>query len=212
MITEEDRHALRVVQRLGIVRPAQLEANGIPRSRLYRLLRKRLIKRQSRGVYTAITHRMTAKHTLATVARQVPGGTFCLLTALHFHELTSQAPAVVWIALPEKARTPQLAQPPLRVARFSGLALSKGIEIHRVEGVDLRVYSAAKSVADCFKYRHKVGIEVAVEALRAFTHRHRGDASALARYARICRMSRVMQPYLDAMARGAHVLRARARL
>ena len=200
MITDQDRHALRVVRRLGIVRPAQLEAHEIPRSRLYRLVRKGFIERRARGIYTVAKHPVTARHTLATVARQVPGGTLCLLTALRYHELTTQAPAEVWIALPEKARKPRLAHARLRVARFSGLSLSEGIETHRVEGVDVRVYSAAKTVADCFKYRHKVGIDVAVEALRDFSRRHRGGATALARYARICRVSRVMQPYLDAIA------------
>jgi predicted transcriptional regulator of viral defense system len=106
----------------------------------------------------------------------------------------------VWIALPEKARRPRLDYPRLRVARFSGSALTEGIEVHRVEGVPLRVYTPAKTVADCFKYRNKVGIDVAVEALRDFTRKYRGHATELARYARICRVSRIMQPYLDAIA------------
>ena len=147
-------------------------------------------------------HPVTANHTLAQVGRRVPGGVFCLLTALRFHELTTQAPADVWIALPEKARKPKLDYPRLRVARFSGAALTEGIETHRLEGVEVRVYSAAKTVADCFKYRNKVGVDVAVEALRDFSRRHRGGATELARYARICRVSRVMQPYLDAIAGG----------
>lgn len=182
------------------MRPTELEAHGIPRSRLYRLVRKGLIERQARGIYTARDHPITAEHSLATVAKQVPAGVFCLLTALRFHELTTRAPAEVWIALPEKARKPKLDYPRLRVTRFSGPALTEGIETHRVEGVDVRLYSAAKTVADCFKYRNKVGIDVAVEALRDFSRRHRGGATDLARYARICRVSRVMQPYLDAIA------------
>jgi predicted transcriptional regulator of viral defense system len=200
MADTRDNQALRIIRRLGIVRPTQLEAHGIPRSRLYRLVRKGLIERQARGIYTASEHPVTAEHTLATVAKQVPSGVFCLLTALRFHELTTQAPAEVWIAMPEKARRPRLDHPRLRVTRFSGPALTEGIETHRVEGVDVRTYSAAKTVADCFKYRNKVGIDVAVEALRDFSRRHRGGATELARYARICRVSRVMQPYLDAIA------------
>jgi predicted transcriptional regulator of viral defense system len=124
----------------------------------------------------------------------------CLLTALRFHGLTTQSPAEVWIALPEKARKPRMDYPRLRVARFSGSALTEGIERHRVEGVEMRVYSAAKTVADCFKYRNKLGIDVAVEALRDFSRRNRGGATELARFARICRVARVMQPYLDAIA------------
>jgi predicted transcriptional regulator of viral defense system len=200
MAANRDSQALQVIRRLGILRAADLEAHGIPRSEIYRLVRKGLVERQARGIYSASKHPVTAEHTLAQVAKQVPGGVFCLLTALRFHELTTQAPAEVWLALPEKARKPKLAHPRLRVTRFSGPALTEGIETLRVEGVEVRVYSAAKTVADCFKYRNKVGIDLAVEALRDFSHRHRGGATELARYARICRVSRVMQPYLDAIA------------
>lgn len=200
MAAPRESHVLEVVRRLGIVRAAELEAHGIRRAQLYGLVRKGLVERQARGIYVATRHPITAEHTLAQVAKQVPGGVFCLLTALRFHELTTQAPAEVWIALAEKARKPRLAYPRLRVARFSGPALTEGIETHRVEGVDVRIYSAAKTVADCFKYRNKLGIDVAVEALRGFSRRHRGGANELARFARICRVSRVMQPYLDAIA------------
>jgi len=130
----------------------------------------------------------------------VPSAVFCLLTALRFHGLTTQAAPEVWIALPEKARRPRLEHPRLRVARFSGPALTEGIEEHRAEGVTLRIYSAAKTVADCFKYRNKIGVDVAVEALRDFARKHRGGAGDLHRFARICRVARVMQPYLDAIA------------
>jgi predicted transcriptional regulator of viral defense system len=200
MAANRDSRALQVIRRLGIVRATDLEAHGIPRNEIYRLVRKGQVERQARGIYTAIEHPITAEHTLARVAKQVPVGVFCLLTALRFHELTTQAPAEVWLALPEKARKPRLAHPRLRVSRFSGPALTEGIETLRVEGVDVRIYSAAKTVADCFKYRNKVGIDVAVEALRDFSRRHRGGANELARFARICRVSRVMQPYLDAIA------------
>lgn len=191
---------LRLIRRLGIVRPIDLEAQGIPRAQLYRLVREGLVARQGRGLYVTRQHPYTAEHALAQVAKRVPAGVFCLLTALRFHGLTTQSPADVWLALPEKARKPRLEYPRLRVARFSGAALTEGIEIHRFEGVELRVYCAAKTVADCFKYRNKVGIDVAVEALRDFSRRHRGGATELARFARICRVTRIMQPYLDAIA------------
>jgi predicted transcriptional regulator of viral defense system len=200
MRSPRESQALQVIRHLGLVRAADLEAHGIPRGQLYRLVHKGLVERQARGIYAASKHPVTAEHTLAQVAKQIPGGVFCLLTALRFHELTTHAPAEVWIALPEKARKPRLATPRLRVTRFSGSALTEGIETHRVEGVKVRIYSTAKTVADCFKYRNKVGIDVAVEALRDFSRHHRGGATELARYARICRVSRVMQPYLDAIA------------
>lgn len=200
MADQRESQALQLIRRRGLVRAADLEAHGFPRGHLYRLLEKGLIARQARGVYVASKHPVTAEHTLAQVAKRVPGGVICLLTALRFHELTTQSPAEVWVALPEKARKPKLDYPRLRVARFSGQALSEGIEDHRLEQVNVRVYSAAKTVADCFKYRNKVGIDLAVEALRDFSRKHRGGATDLARYARICRVTRVMQPYLDAIA------------
>lgn len=200
MDASRERQALRIVRQLGIARATELEAHGVPRAQIYQLVRKGLLERQARGIYVASRHPFTAEHTLAQVAKRVPGGVLCLLTALRFHELTTQEPAEVWIALPEKARKPRLDYPRLRVARFSGAALTEGIETHRLEHVDVRVYSAAKTVADCFKYRNKVGIDVAVEALRDFSRKHRGGATELARFARICRVTRVMQPYLDAIA------------
>ena len=200
MAASRESQILQLIRRLGIARPADLEAHGIPRGQFYRLARKGLVERQARGIYVATRHPYTAEHTLAQVAKRIPGGVLCLLTALRFHGLTTQAPAEVWIALPEKARRPKLDYPRLRVTRFSGAALTEGIETHRLENVDVRVYSAAKTVADCFKYRNKVGIDVAVEALRDFSRRHRGGAAELARFARICRVTRVMQPYLDAIA------------
>jgi len=200
MATTRKDQALEIIRELGIVRPVDLEARGISRGVLYRLVRDDLVVREARGIYVASQHPYSAEHTLAHVAKRVPAGVFCLLTALRFHELTTQNPAEVWIALHEKARKPRLDYPRLRVARFSGPALKEGIETHRLENVEVRVYSAAKTVADCFKYRNKVGIDVAVEALRDYYRSHRGGANELARFARICRVSRVMQPYLDAIA------------
>jgi predicted transcriptional regulator of viral defense system len=200
MPTRSEQQAIAIIGQMGMARPCELEARGISRPRLSRLVKRGLVLRQSRGVYVAARHAPTAEHTLAQVAKLVPNGIFCLLTALRLHGLTTQSPAEVWIALPEKARRPQLGYPRLRVARFSGRALTEGIEERRAEGVTLRVYSAAKTVADCFKYRHKIGIDIAVEALRDFSRKHRGGATDLARYARICRVVRVMQPYLDSIA------------
>src|SRR5690606_19764146 len=192
--------ALRLIGRQGMARPKDLEARGITRAHLSRLVGDGLVRRESRGIYVLAEHAPTAEHTLAQVAKRVPEGVFCLLTALRMHGLTTQSPAEVWVALPEKARRPKLDYPRVRIARFAGAALTEGIEERVVEGVTLRVYSAAKTVADCFKYRNKIGIDVAVEALRDFSRKHRGGASDLARFARICRVTRVMQPYLDAIA------------
>lgn len=189
-----------MIEEMGLVRPVELEARGVPRAHLYRLVRDGLVQRLGRGVYARARHRLTAEHTLAHVAKRIPAGVFCLLTALRFHELTTVSPARVWVALPEKARKPKLDYPRLRVARFSGPAFTEGVESHRVEGVEIHVYSAAKTVADCFKYRNKIGVDLAVEALRDFSRKYRGGATELARFAAICRVTRVMQPYLDSIA------------
>lgn len=198
-MTESGRQrALRLIERQGIARPRELEGQGVSRALLARLVKAGLVLRQARGIYVLAEHALSESHTLAQVAKRVPQAVFCLLTALRFHNLTTQSPAEVWITLPEKARRPRLDYPRVRVARASGLALTEGIEERRVEGVVIHVYSAAKTVADCFKYRNKVGIDVAVEALHDFSTKHRGAADELSRFARICRVSRVMQPYLDA--------------
>jgi predicted transcriptional regulator of viral defense system len=200
MRTKAKEPEIEMIRRMGIVRPSDLETRGIPRARLYSLVREGLVERRGRGIYVARDHALTADHALAQAAKRVPNGVLCLLTALRFHGLTTQSPAEVWIALPEKARKPRLDYPRLRIVRFSGKALTEGVETHPVEGVNVRFYSAAKTVADCFKFRNKIGIDVAVEALKDFSRTHRGGANELARFARICRITRVIQPYLDAIA------------
>ena len=191
--------ALRVIRKQGLARPRDLARHGIYRVQLARLVDAGAVERIARGVYVAADHGISADLAAAIVAIRVPSAVICLLTALRLHDLTTQQPHELWVALPGKARRPQLDYPRLRVARFSGAALTEGIETHRIEGVPVRVYSAAKTVADCFKYRNKIGIDVAVEALRDFTRKHRGGATALAHFARVCRVTRVMQPYLDSL-------------
>ena len=192
--------ALRVIRRMGLARPRDLAPFGIHRAQLARLVETGLVERFSRGVYVLKGHEFSVDVAVAIVTTRVPSAVICLMTALRLHGLTTQQPHEVWIALPEKARRPELDYPRLRVARFSGAALTEGIERRRIEGVEVRVYSAAKTVADCFKYRNKIGIDVAVEALRDYTRRHRGGAGELAHFARVCRVTRVMQPYLDSLA------------
>jgi predicted transcriptional regulator of viral defense system len=200
MTSSRQDETTQLIKKMGLVRPRDLKAHGVTRAHLSRLVSEGKVVREARGVYMATGHMPSTEHTLAHVAKRVPGAVFCLLTALRLHDLTTQSPARVWIALPEKARRPILDYPRLRVARFSGPAWTEGIDERRVEGVVIRVYSAAKTVADCFKYRNKVGIDVAVEALRDYSRKYRGGANELARFARICRVSRIMQPYMDAIA------------
>ena len=136
---------------------------------------------------------------LAEVARRVPKGVVCLLSALRFHGLSTQAPFEVWLAIENKAITPKLDYPPLRIVRFSGAALTEGVEEHVVDDVTVRITCIAKTVADCFKYRNKIGLDVALEALREAWHEKRMTSDDLWRYAKVCRVANVMRPYLDSL-------------
>src|SRR5580692_6958545 len=164
--TKPIERTMQYVRRKGIVRPRDLEAVGIPREYLLRLHRQGRLSRTGRGIYSLPDASVTERHSYAEVAKRVPEAVLCLLSALAFHEITTQNPASVWIALGKGARTPAIASPSLRVIRLTEPSLSEGIEIHSVEGVTVRVYSTAKTVADCFKFRNKIGLDVAIEALK----------------------------------------------
>lgn len=138
-------------------------------------------------------------HTLVEATRRVPHGIICLLSALRFHDLTTQNPFQVWLAVERKARVPKPESIPIRFIYMSGLAFEEGIEKHMVEGVILHVFGAAKCVADCFKYRNKIGVDVAVEALFDYRRSQGYDADALWHFAKVCRVSTVMRPYMEAI-------------
>jgi predicted transcriptional regulator of viral defense system len=183
----------------AVLRPGDFIAAGVPRERLYAMVRKGEVVRVSRGLYARPGAQMSVRRSLVEVASLAPNAVFCLLSALRFHDLTTQSPSQVWLAVENKAWRPRVDAVDLRLVYMSGEAFTAGIETHRVEGVPVRVYSAAKTVADCFKYRNKIGIDVAIEALRDYNHRHRGGADELWRYAEICRVARIMRPYLEAI-------------
>lgn len=136
---------------------------------------------------------------LAEVASKHPRVLVCLLSALSFHGLTTQAPFEVWIAVDNKARTPQSSYPPLHVARFSGAALTEGIELHHIEGVPVKITNVSKTIADCFKYRNKIGLDVAMEALKEAWNAKRVSMDELWHYGQICRVQNVMRPYLEGL-------------
>lgn len=188
-----------LVRSLGLIRPRDLEPIGIPRISLTRAVRRGQLERVGRGLYGLPGRQVSAHGALAEVARRVPKGVVCLLSALRFHGLTTQAPFEVWLAIENKAITPKLDYPPLRVVRFSGAALTEGVEEHVVDDVTVRITSIAKTVADCFKYRNKIGLDVALEALREAWHEKRMTSDDLWRYAKVCRVANVMRPYLDSL-------------
>jgi predicted transcriptional regulator of viral defense system len=191
--------AMRYIQKHGIVRPSEIEAIGVPRIYLSRLYRQGRILRSGRGIYSLPDAAVTELHTYAEVAKRVPDAILCLLSALAFHGITTQNPAAVWIALGKGARKPAIASPALRVVRLTGPSHTEGIEKHRAEGVDIRVYSVAKTVADCFKFRNKIGLDVAIEALKDSLRQRKTTSNEIYRYAKICRVSNVIRPYMEAL-------------
>jgi predicted transcriptional regulator of viral defense system len=191
---------LELVRDRGVLRPRDLDRHGIPRTYLVRLHRQGVLERPSRGVYVLADAEPTEHHDLAEACKRVPHAVVCLLSALRFHGLTTQAPFEVWLAIDRKARVPKAMSLQVRVMRFSGVALTTGVEEHVIEGVPVRIYGPAKTVVDCFRYRNKIGTDVALEALRESLRKRRCSANDLWKLARELRILSVMRPYLESAA------------
>jgi predicted transcriptional regulator of viral defense system len=183
-----------------VFRSQDLEHEGISRAQIKRLHDRGLVERIGRGLYRVPGSEVTEHQTLVEACKRVPQGVICLLSALRFHGLTTQSPFEVWLALDRKAWLPRVESPPLHVVRFSGQALTSGIESRLIQGSEVRVYEPAKTVADCFKYRNKIGLDVAIEALRDCVEQRRCSFDDLWTYAKVCRVSNVMRPYLESLA------------
>lgn len=183
----------------GVIRPRDLDAYGIPREYLRRLCNKGVLERRSRGIYALTDADLTEHHSLVLASKRVPKGVVCLLSALRFHQLTTQTPFEIWMAIDRKARLPKTEGVPLHIVRFSAAALTEGVEHHQVEGMEVPVYCLAKTVVDCFKYRNKIGLDVALEALKECLRERRCTIDELWRYAKICRVANVMRPYLESL-------------
>jgi predicted transcriptional regulator of viral defense system len=197
MSSKLDR-AARLIRKRRVIRASEAEKAGIPREYLRRLMDSGVIVRRARGVYAAAEDEPTEHHSLAEVSRVAPESVVCLLSALAFHDLGTQMPHEVWIAIGSKARIPRRVAVQLQPVRMSGEALTAGIDVHRIEGVAVRIFGPGKTVADCFKFRNRIGLDIAVEALRTY-RRNRGDLNDLWRYAEICRVTRIIRPYLEAL-------------
>jgi predicted transcriptional regulator of viral defense system len=198
-ITPREHEVLELVRELGIVRGNDLEERGFSRRYLSRLTGKGGLERISRGLYGVPDSEVTEHQSFAEIAKLYPDVVVCLLSALQFHGLTTQMPRQVWIAVAVDRRSPAKTPVRVRVVRFSGRALTEGVEIHNVGSVPVNVYSVAKTVADCFKFRNKIGTDVAVEALRESLRDRRTSPDELLKFGAICRVEKVMQPYLEAM-------------
>ena len=183
----------------GLIRPRDLTERGLPTVALTRLVRHGRLQRVGRGLYSLPDRPVSEHNALAEVARKHPQAIVCLLSALRFHDLTTQSPFQVWLAIPNKARAPKMDYPPLRIVRFSGEALIVGVEDHVIDGVPVRVTSVARTVADCFKFRNKIGLDVALEALQEAWRAKRVSMDKLWRYAALCRVANVMRPYMESL-------------
>ena len=186
-------------ERGGILRAAEVIRLGVHPRTLYAMRDAGTIERLSRGVYRLASMPPLGSPDLVAVALRVPEGVLCLLSALAVHDLTTQIPHEVHVALKRGAEPPRLEHPPVRVFWFTGAAFTSEIERHVLDGVRVRVYGAAKTVADCFKYRNKLGLDVALEALKLYLRKKRGHSDDLMRSARVCRVETVMRPYVEAL-------------
>ena len=180
-----------------VLRPADLRRLDLPTSYLGRLVRAGQLVRRTRGVYAPAEAEISTQHDWELACLRVPQGVLCLTTALAFHEIGTQSPRVVWMAIDGKAWQPRIEYPPIRFVRFSGAALHYGVITASSGRITLRVTAAAKTIADCFKFRRKLGLDVAVEALREGWRERKFTLAELAEAARVCRVARVMQPYLE---------------
>ena len=195
----ETEQAVKLMQAVGVVRAGELTQRGIHPVTLRRLLERGVVERDGRGLYRLVGAEVSENYSLIQAAKRVPKGVICLLSALRFHGLTTQKPFEVWMAIERGTRRPVADAPPLRVHYFSGEAFTTGVEEYETEGVILRVYNPAKTVADCFKFRYKIGVDVALEALRDTLKKRKATVDEVWRYAEICRVARVIYPYLEAL-------------
>jgi predicted transcriptional regulator of viral defense system len=192
--------ALLRLARKGPVRARDLDEAGIPRAYLRRLCDRGLLEQVDRGLYRLANAPVTELHSLAEVAKRVPHAIVCLASALQVHGLTTEAPHAVWVLIDRHARLPKLSYPKLEVVRASGTAREHGVESRTIEGTPMQVTTPAKTVADCFRYRRHVGLDVALAALRDYLRKKRGGVDALVEAARADRVYALMRPYLEALA------------
>ncbi len=183
----------------GLVATRDVEKLGLPRTYLYRLCEKGVLTKVGHGLYSLPEPTAMEYLALVEVSKRVPKAVICLISALSYHGLTTQIPHEVWITLERGSWRPRFDYPPLNVTHVSEPAFSFGVEVHRLSGVDVNIYSPAKTVADCFKFRNKVGLDVAIEALREILRARKATTDDLVHAAEVCRVSHVMRPYLEAV-------------
>jgi len=193
------KQVLEMIKKSKALRPRELEAVGISGEYLNKLHKEGILDRPARGIYTLKDGEFDENQTLLEACKLNPRGIVCLLSALQFHRITTQLPFEVWLAVEGKNPPPRSVYPPVRISRFSGPSFSYGIEEHQVHDTTIKVYSPAKTVADCFKFRNKIGIDVALEALQDTWKQKKASIDELYEAAQVCRVSRVLQPYFESI-------------
>src|SRR4030042_950790 len=183
----------------GVLRMSEALQAGIHRRMLYSMLEAGLIEQLSRGLYRLADLPPLGNPDLVSVSLKVPSGVICLISALAYHQITTQVPHGVYVALERGTEVPRLDYPPLRLFWFSGQSFTHGIETHKIHGVPVRMYRPQKKIADCFKYRNKIGIDTAIEALKLYREKKRFKSNDLMQFARVCRVEKVIRPYLEAL-------------
>jgi len=197
-MTQEEK-ILELLKKSSYLRPRDLKSRGLPRTALMRLFRKGLIVRTERGLYVRPGGSETEHMSLLEVSKKIPGGVICLLSALSFHRIGTQDPYQVWIAIGRKSKIPRIGKTRLRIVRFSAASLHYGVEEHNILGNILKITGPAKTVADCFKYRNKIGLDVAIEALKEGFADRRFTSDELYRAALLCRVWKIIKPYAEAI-------------
>lgn len=183
----------------GVLRMSEALKANIHRRMLYSMLEAGVIEKLSRGLYRLADLPPLGNPNLVSVSLKVRNGVICLISALAYHEITTQVPHEVYVALERGTEAPRLAHPPIRIFWFSGQAFTLGIQTHKIDNVPVRIYSPEKTIADCFKYRNKIGLDTAIEALKLYREKRRFKSEELMRFAQVCRVEKVIRPYLEAL-------------
>ena len=183
----------------GLLRMSEAIRAGVHRDTLKKMVERGYVQKVSRGLYQLVDSVPSSHPDLAVIGAKVPDGVICLISALSFHEITTQIPHEVYLAVSRNSEPPRIDHPPVRCFRFSGKSFTEGVETHDVGPASVRIYSREKTLADCFKYRNKIGLDTCLEAIRMYKQQRRYDVSAILKFAGICRVTKVMRPYLEAI-------------
>lgn len=193
------QRVLKLFEKTTTIRASDLKAKNIPRSVLARMVASGLLEKVSHGLYRQLNTPMSEKEEMVNIALRVPQAVFCLFTALQFHELTTQLPREIWIAMPQGCHKPKIDYPPIQIIRPTKKIYDEGIDIVIVDQVPIKIYNPAKTVVDCFKYRNKIGMDVAIEALKDALHQKKVTSDELYRFAKIERVVKIILPYMEAI-------------